>query len=65
MKLKKIITLTLVLIFSQSSFATGSDGGNSGTSVPPESNENTMQVCVVVGSTEELVCTVINTDSED
>ena len=67
MKLKIIITLTLILIFSQNSFSTGSDGGNSGQIVAPENNENTIQVCVVVESTDELVCTVvsINTDSED
>jgi len=61
MKLKIIITLTLILIFSQNSFSTGSDGGNSEQTVPPEHNENTMQVCVVVDeSTGKQLCTIVS-----
>ena len=64
MKLKKLVTLTLILIFSQNSFSTGSDGGNSDTIVPPANNENTVQVCVVDDGTGERQCAVISIASE-
>lgn len=62
MKLIKITIVTL-LIFSQSSFATGSDGGNShpGAHAPPvpPKGSHPVQLCIAHPQLDQVYCMVV------
>ncbi len=68
MKIINIIIIITLLVFSQNSFSTGSDGGNSHPCAqappnPPRGSGPAMQLCVVNPVTGEEHCIIVNTDN--